>query len=412
MRNREKTPSDPWHFARPELAQAYLNAFALGLTAARGLFARRRMGKTEFLCKDLLPAAVENGYLVAYTNLWDTATPDIAVVSSLAEALEPRGLRAVLTALGKPVRKLRASASVPGVAEGSIEAELTQLDVDSAATMREVLHQLDRQKKPLLLVIDEAQVLAKEEHGAFAHALRAALDIRKNRIKVVFAGSSETTLRDMFARSSEPFYNWAPLESFPLLGDEFVAYTIKLTNSLARNTLTLADGARAFEALHRTPEFFKRFVERFMLYQPQGVDAALEHTRETVFSDEHFLKQWRTSNPADQAVLTLIASGESDLHSAAGLERIGTLIGKPASRNTVGHALRRLQAANAVTRLGQGRYRIEDEAYADWIRQTTASHIRTAAPVEKKRKQIAVARRRTAKTTVAKPATTPARRTR
>lgn len=156
MRNREKTPSDPWHFARPELAQAYLNAFALGLTAARGLFARRRMGKTEFLCKDLLPAAVENGYLVAYTNLWDTATPDIAVVSSLAEALEPRGLRAVLTALGKPVRKLKASASVPGVAQGSIEAELSQLDVDSAATMREVLHQLDRQKKPLLLVIDEA----------------------------------------------------------------------------------------------------------------------------------------------------------------------------------------------------------------------------------------------------------------
>ncbi|HTH59839.1 MAG TPA: hypothetical protein VL689_06740 [Paraburkholderia sp.] len=387
MRNHENS-ADPWHFPRPELAQAYLNAFALGLTAARGLFARRRMGKTEFLCKDLLPAAVEKGYLVAYTNLWDTATPDIAIVAALAEALEPRGLRAVLTALGKPVRKLKASAGVPGVAEGSVEAELSQLDADSAATLREVLRQLDRQKKPLLLVIDEAQVLAREEHGAFAHALRAALDIRKDRIKVVFAGSSETTLRDMFARSSEPFYNWAPLEPFPLLGDEFVAFTIKLMNSLARNTLTLAHGKHAFEALHRTPEFFKRFVERFMLYQTQGVDAALEHTKETVFSDEHFLKQWRASNPADQAVLTLIASGEADLHSAAGLERVGTLIDRPATRSTVGHALRRLQDANAVTRLAHGRYRIEDEAYGEWIRQTTAAPLRTAlaqAPQKKRR---------------------------
>ncbi|HEY1608627.1 MAG TPA: AAA family ATPase [Paraburkholderia sp.] len=388
MRNREKTVSDPWHFPRPELAQAYLDAFALGLTAARGLFARRRMGKTEFLCKDLLPAALEQDYLVAYTNLWDTATPDAAIVSALAEALEPRGLRAVLTALGKPVKKLKASAKLPGGAEGSVEAELSQLGADSAATMREVLRQLDRQKKPLLLVIDEAQVLAREEHGAFAHALRAALDVRKDRIKVVFAGSSETTLRDMFARSSEPFYNWAPLEPFPLLGDEFVAFTIKLTNSLARNRLTLADGRHAFDALHRTPEFFKRFVERFMLYQTQGADAALEHTRVTVFSDEQFLKQWRAANPADQAVLALVASGDAELHSAAGLERVGALTGGPATRNTVAHALRRLQDANVVTRLARSRYRIEDEAYAEWIRQTTAGHLRDtlAMPSEKGRK--------------------------
>lgn len=371
MRKHEK-PADPWHFPRPELAAAYLDAFALGLTAARGLFARRRMGKTEFLCKDLLPAAVERGYLVAYTNLWDTETPDIALVSALAEALEPRGFRAVLAALGRPVKKVKASAKVPGGAEGSIEAELAQLDADSSITMREVLRQLGRQKKPLLLVIDEAQVLAKEMHSTFAHALRAALDIRKERIKVVFAGSSETTLRDMFARSSEPFYNWAPLEPFPLLGDEFVAFTIDLMNSMARHTLTLAQGRRAFDELHRTPEFFKRFIERFLVYQPQGVEAALEHTKDTVFSDAHFIRQWDSTHPADQAVLTLLADGDSDLHSVAGLERLSDLIGKPATRNTAGHALRRLQDANVVTRLGVGKYHIEDEAFAEWIRRRIA----------------------------------------
>lgn len=378
MRKSEKGAIDPWHYPRPQLANAYLDAFGLGLTSARGLFARRRMGKTEFLCKDLLPAAVERGILVAYTNLWDTSTPDIALVSALAEALEPRGLSAVLTALGKPVRKIKASAKMPGGVEGSIEAELAQLHADSSATMREVLRQLDRQKKPLLLVIDEAQVLAKAEHSTFAHALRAALDIRKERIKVVFAGSSETTLRDMFARSSEPFYNWAPLEPFPLLGDEFVAFTIDRMNSMARHTLTLAQGKCAFDELHRTPEFFKRFVERFMLYQTEGVEAAIEHTKESVFSDAHFLKQWNAANPADQAVLTLLANGDSDLHSVRGMERLTALVGRPATRNTAAHALRRLQDDNVVTRLSVGQYRIEDEAYAEWIRRRTAAVLRMA----------------------------------
>ena len=43
--------------ARPGLAQEYLRMFAVGLTSARALFAKRRMGKSEFLEKDLIPAA-------------------------------------------------------------------------------------------------------------------------------------------------------------------------------------------------------------------------------------------------------------------------------------------------------------------------------------------------------------------
>ncbi|WP_235516607.1 ATP-binding protein [Caballeronia cordobensis] len=321
------------------------------------------MGKTEF-------------HLVAYTNLWDTSAPDTAIVAALAEALEPRRFRAVLAALGKPVKKVKASAKLLGGTEGSVEAELSHLDADSSATMREVLRELDRQRRRLLLAIDEAQVLAKEEHSGFAHALRAALDVRKDRVNVVFAGSFETTLRDMSARSSEPFYNWAPLEPFPLLGDEFVAFTIDLMNSLARNNLTLVEGKRAFEELHRTPEFFARFVERFMLYQTQGAEAALKNTKETVFSDAHFQKQRSGANPADRAVLTLVAIGDSDLHSVAGLARLSSLLGKPATPNTAGHALRRLQDSNEATRLGLGRYRIEDEAYGEWIRQQTAAALR------------------------------------
>ncbi|HTJ94604.1 MAG TPA: hypothetical protein VL424_16050, partial [Pararobbsia sp.] len=166
-----------------------------------------------------------------------------------------------------------------------------------------------------------------------------------------------------------PFYNWAPLEPFPLLGEEFVEFTIDLTNSMARQSLSIEDGRRAFEELHRTPEFFKRFVERYVLYQPQGAAAALAHTKASVFSDEHFLKQWSEMSAADQAVITLLARGETDVHSQAGMQRLAKIIGKPVTHNTPGHALRRLQADNQITRLAIGEYRIEDEAFAEWIRR-------------------------------------------
>jgi len=44
------------------LANKYLDLFDLGLTSARSLFAKRRMGKTEFLKKDFIPAAEKAGY--------------------------------------------------------------------------------------------------------------------------------------------------------------------------------------------------------------------------------------------------------------------------------------------------------------------------------------------------------------
>ena len=371
MRKPENPGFDPWHFPRPELANAYLKAFELKLTSARGLFARRRMGKTEFLRRDLLPAAQSQGYLVAYTNLWDSrAAPDVALVSALTDALAPQGFKAVLARLGAPVQKVKASAKMPGGIEGALEAEWLHSLADKSEALREVLKQFDKQKKPLLLVIDEAQVLARVDHSDFAHALRAALDIRKGNVKVIFAGSSETTLRDMFARASEPFYNWAPLEPFPLLGDEFVAFTIDLVKEMAKTPLAIEEGRHAFEEMHRTPEFFKRFIERYMLYQPEGVAAALAYTRATVFSDDHFHKQWRSLNGASQAVLTMLARGETELFSRAGMTKLAALTGKPATRNTAGHALRRMQTDNVVTRLALGDYRIEDEAFAEWIRRS------------------------------------------
>ncbi len=363
--------ADPWHYPRPELAKKYLEIFGIGLTSARGLFAKRRMGKSEFLEQDLIPAAQAEGYLTAYLNLWDARThPTPSLVAALSRAMEPKGLSKLVKRLNTPLKKVKASGKVPGLAEGSLEAELADDPAVAGPLLSELLRGFDKPGKRMLLVLDEAQVLAAPLHTELAHSLRAGLDSRKQNIKVVFAGSSEPTLRRMFGRSTEPFYNWAPLEPFELLGTEFVKAMVNKVNQLSRYPLTDEDALAAFVALHNTPEFFRRYLNRYLAYAELGAQAALEDTQTHVFNSANFSEVWKKLLPADQEVLKLLAQGVTDLHSEPARMRLGNSLGldKPVSKNTPQQSLRRLQDENLVAKLDYGDYQLQDDAFAEWLR--------------------------------------------
>lgn len=360
-----------WHFARPKLAKHYLSLFKLGLTSARGLFARRRMGKTEFLKKDFIPAAKLENYITVYVNLWELESdPAIAIVSEIYRVIEPKGFSKIWSNLKLPVNKFKASGKIAMIGEASIETDLSKNDRTIGTLLMEAMTAFDKTKMRLMLIIDEAQVLAYEENAHFAHSLRAALDIRKDRIKVIFAGSSETTLRRMFGVSSEPFFNWAPLEPFELLGKEFVAMMVKQVNAISKYPLSLSDAMESFAELNNTPEFFRRYIEEYIINPQKGSVGALEITKSKVFSDESFKRQWDALLPADQVTLSLIANGASDLHSKSTLQRLGRElgVGDSVDKNTIHNALRRLGNKNILTKIGYGTYQFEDEAFADWVR--------------------------------------------
>ncbi len=362
-----------WHYARPSLAKKYLDLFEIGLTSARGLFARRRMGKTEFLKKDFIPAAVKEGYVVVYANLWELEVdPATALVSEFYKMIEPKGFAKIWANLNKPInlKKFKASGKIPGLGEGAIEADLSDSKRLTGTLLMEAMGAYDQNKTKMVLVIDEAQVLAYEENSHFAHALRAALDIRKDTIKVIFAGSSETTLRRMFGVASEPFYNWAPLEPFELLGKEFVVAMVERVNKISKFPLSVDDAVDSFEKLKNTPEFFRRFIEHYLSNPEQGTGAALEFTKNKVFSDKNFKRQWESLLPADKVILSMIAQESGDLHSQLAMKKIGESlgIGNNVNKNTTQNALRRLANKNLITKVEYGTYQFEDEAFADWVK--------------------------------------------
>ena len=67
---------------------------------------------------------------------------------------------------------------------------------------------------------------------------------------------------------------------------------------------------------------------------------------------------------------TLLAQGVTALHSEPVRLQLGNALGldKPVSKNTPQHSLRRLQAENLVAKLDYGNYQLQDDAFAEWIR--------------------------------------------
>ena len=364
-------PTDPWHFPRPDLAQAYLQGFDLGLTSARGLFARRRMGKSEFLKHDLLPAALRAGYLAAYVNLWDdTDHPGQALATAIAQATQPKGLGKFWEDLNTPIRKLKGGGKLPLGIEGSLELDLADKEKAAVPAIQAALQAADKARTRLLLVIDEAQVLAAPQHKAVAHSLRAGLDIRKAGIKVLFAGSSEAALREMFSRAAAPFYNWAPLEPFPLLGREFVEAMVKQLAAVARQPLKLDDALAAFAALKETPEFFRWYIERYLMYQQQGSEQALKYTQARVHDDSSYARVWKELSRADRAVLLLAARGVQDLYGAQALRQLQELLDSAdVTASAPRTSIRRLTGARLqlMARVDHGAYRFEDPEFQTWV---------------------------------------------
>jgi hypothetical protein len=368
---RATTPTDPWHYPRPELAAKYLDVFDVDLISARALFAKRRMGKSEFLEQDLIPAAREAGYLTVYLNLWDARSqPAPAFLAALTRALEPTGLGKLAKSLKRPLKRVKASAQVAGMAKGSLEAELGGTDSTVTPCVTELIRGFDKPSRRMLLVLDEAQVLAESAHADLAHSLRASLDGRKQNIKVVFAGSSEATLRRMFGRSTEPFYNWAPLEPFELLGEDFVRAMVVKVNRLSKYPLAQKDALAAFEGLKRTPEFFRRYLNRYLTHADLGAKAALIDTQAHVFNDANFLNVWHRLLPADRELLRLIVGGVGDLFSESSRRRLAAALGleEQVSKNMPQQSLRRLQDTDLVLRMDYGDYRLQDDAFAEWLR--------------------------------------------
>jgi hypothetical protein len=139
---------------------------------------------------------------------------------------------------------------------------------------------------------------------------------------------------------------------------------------LSRFALTLSEALDAYAALKNTPEFFRRYLNRYLTHAQLGSAAALQDTLDHVLNDSNFLPVFSRLLPADQAILRLLANGESDVFSEVARRRLAGAIGtgQAVTKSTSSNALKRLQEADLVIKVEHGLYQIQDDALAEWLR--------------------------------------------
>ncbi|MDD2750719.1 MULTISPECIES: hypothetical protein [Acidithiobacillus] len=364
--------NDIWHYPRTDLAQKYVETLNIGLSNALALFAPRRMGKTEFLRKDLTPAAEAAGYWVIYVSLWEVkGDPGRALIKEI-QAKEQSLLRKAVQKV-RTGPKLKFGAGFMG-AEGSLTVggeEDKKISSQDLIELGEVMRHLAEGKRPVLLLIDEVQTLAEEaRYGALVAALRSALDKYKDRIKAIFTGSSQDGLRQMFNREKAPLYQFSQQLSFPLMDRPFVTHLLGTYKKITRNKLDENRAWQAFEELERVPLYFRSLLEKMVLTGSQDFDIALQEVRENIEKAANYPEKWEGFSPMDKAVLLqIIDSGKvyGKEHRANMDHYLGIPIGTT-KVSIVQQSIRRLMGQGVITNSGEsGSYSIEDPTFLAWV---------------------------------------------
>jgi hypothetical protein len=364
-----------WHCPRPALAQSYLALLVSGLVVSTSIFAPRRTGKTVFLRQDLTPAALQAGYLVAYADLWQTRlNPGIALIRALEEALEPRtAAQKVLGRLRKPVRKLKAKGGA-GVLSAELEVELADPKreaTDMALRIDELAAQLVA-RKPLLLLVDEAQELARtRDNELMATALRTAMTKHRDRMRVVFTGSSRSQLAHVFSNADAPLYAvGAAIQDFPLLGRELPAFVAGKFQAACGRSLDVEAAWAEFQAFHQQPEPFMSAVVAMLMNPALTLEAACAAEREAQRREENHEGTWTALDALQrQLVLQVAADPLLKPFSKATLGALAKALGLQSLEATnVQYALKALAAKNVLSKSPRGVFSFDNPAFEFWVK--------------------------------------------
>jgi hypothetical protein len=357
---------DIWHFPRGDLAERILGMFDTGLSNALIFFAPRRMGKTEFLRKDIMPIAEKNNWLVFYFSFLDTeenaGREFIAALTQLGQESEEGALPKVTKLSGKAL-------GIEGSVEFGDKNKKDQLDIKT------LFARLSKKHK-ILLLMDEVQSLANNTSHAKANAqfiagLRTGLDMYKDHVKVIFTGSSQEGLRRMFSQSKAPFFHFGQNLPFPSFDRQFTDHLVQVFKQATQRALDKEALWEMFSGdLQYTPQLARSLVERLVLNPGLSLEEAKSGLLTEIYSGRAFVETWEKCPVLERMLLSYISRDGTLLFSEKIREEIAEKLGVAAlSIPTMQSTLRVLQRKNLIGQsAGRGEgYFIDDPNFKNWI---------------------------------------------
>ncbi len=369
------------HFPRKQLAEqtvAALRGKVALSDAPNGLFlaAPRRTGKTTFLRLDLLPALDGAGVLPIYVDLWANKDQDPGAL--IADAIG----RAVVSAMG-PIAKARQSVK-GNVNLGPVSLEINPASVGKAdgISVPDALKRLrEVAKKPICLIVDEAQHALTSEQGVRAMAsLKSARDQMNApgsvNLMLVMSGSDRDKLLRLVNSNAAPFFG-SQISKMPTLGRDFVAHVSKeITDTHAHVKEVDLDGlVESFKLFGYRPQFFITAINDAIAEAATGASfdkAILSHARKAEQqSHEQMTATYCALSPLQRAILWLMfkANDEFRPYDAKALAFYKSKTGKKVTAAQAQQSLERLRdsADPLVWKSARGEYSVEDAGMVRWF---------------------------------------------
>jgi len=361
---------EKWHFSRPKLAQSYLTLLRDGSGDPICLQAPRRLGKTTFILTEVIPAASKAGYLPVYVDVWQHRSDPLAAINyALQEAID--NIEVPGSTLGK---RLKTKVNKVGLGSASIELgdEPVRHRPDAPFLLVDFLLKslIRTAKKPILLLFDEIQELAIVKDGeTIVSALRSAIMKSKSSVRVIFTGSNQDRLRELFSRSRAALYEGASMLSFPALGDEFSQFIADRIYENLRRPVPVSEVSLAFERFQHQPRLLIDLVFVFA----SGIDASFKEVFERhvdrIISDSSFQPILDRMTLLQRLVCQRL-NFASDLTSAEARRGYAlALHKKTVPSGSVGDALRTLVDMHVLTKPSgiRGHYAFDDPMFREWF---------------------------------------------
>lgn len=354
---------DMWHYPRAALAEQVLGLFENGLSNAFTFFAPRRMGKTEFLLKDILPLAESKDWYVFYYSFLD-ADQNAASQFSIALtrfAIETKALKRSNTYLQKI-----------GGAVGGISGDIEfghLLPEHEEYSLANILNLLAKKKK-LLLLLDEVQTLAmRKENSNFLASLRTSLDTSKDTIKVIFTGSSREGLTQMFSNAKAPFFHFGQNLNFPSLERPFINHLCKVYNKVSTKQLDSELLWSIFLEFNHSPQLIRSLVERVALNPLSSVLEAKDSILNELYTDGNYKNVWQNCSELEKIILSHIMNKDLKLYSKVFLAKLASILGvEEIKAFTIQSAVRSLIRANILIK-SHDNLIFEDPNFKRWIKE-------------------------------------------
>ena len=263
---RTSTTKIEWHYPRDQLTENILHAIDCGASTSLTLVAPMKMGKTDFLCLDLMPEALKRGYRPVYASFKSHVNHPATILShAIGSTLTPMSPIGTVqpephseTYLKKPHTRttefytLGSDAAVP---------HTDRTDIAQITHLQSQFHALLMRHERILLCLDDVDGLTVHSTAlSFLYSLRSILEQNRDRIAVVFTGSDHALLQVIFRDPKAALFKSSVFIDLPTLGDGFIEHIRACSRQTSGRAFPITEGQHAFAMVGRSPFVFRSLV--------------------------------------------------------------------------------------------------------------------------------------------------------